>query len=76
MARAIKLKKVQHGVWDAADGRFRFEFWDHAQGWYVYERSPHADDDGFYDEPSFGIGFDTLGEAVEYAARNGSVKDG
>lgn len=73
--RSLKLKRVQHGIWNSADGRFRFERWEAVNAWFVYERSPHPEDakerEGFYDEPSFGIRFSTLAEAVEYAAAKG-----
>lgn len=61
------LSKKAHRVWLSSGREFMFSFWDHVQRWYIYEASLHPEDDGFYEEPSFGQGFDTLGEAVDYA---------
>lgn len=63
----MKLKRIQRGIWEASDGSFRFELWANVNRWFIYERSTHQADDGFLDEPSFGMRFCTLAEAVEFA---------
>lgn len=61
----MKLRRLQPGLYQAADDSFRFARQEASGKWHAYPRDP-AGKDGFADEPAPLFGFGSLRDAVWY----------